>query len=410
MLPDAEGRKLPAEAVGVAHVGAASFLASRLVPTGGFWVALAGGVALARAAQRHGARIGYGASMAAMLQTVAIMGPVRFGVPLTQAMSAPLMGALEARGASRLAQFAACALIRILSNALLAAFFILVLVGGPEAYAGPLDWLNDRVGLVPSGPAGALILTGIGLLFWAAFASSVQVWVYLRGLRNWPGDAVYESDGVDRIRRSDAAVAWDPRALAGAAVVAWVALLAQVEWALLAAVAVWLVLAAAATRGERDVTVVGAIIALVLGLGVGIFTLTAGLGADLALRRALRAVLLVLVATWLRGAAGEPGLRELARRTLGRLRRVPSAVEAEWVLERLGHGRELGPAARSLADAVRPANHAVAFVDTVLGWTAAEAGRFRHHEPGTPPPLRFRARDAVVLVAAVAAAVAGLAL
>ena len=45
-----------------------------------------------------GPRWGYGASIAAMLQTVAIIGPVRFGVPLTQALTAPLLGVLEARG------------------------------------------------------------------------------------------------------------------------------------------------------------------------------------------------------------------------------------------------------------------------------------------------------------------------
>jgi hypothetical protein len=38
-------------------------------------VALAGGVALARAAQQRGLKAGWGASLAAMLQTIAIMGP-----------------------------------------------------------------------------------------------------------------------------------------------------------------------------------------------------------------------------------------------------------------------------------------------------------------------------------------------
>ena len=84
--------------VGLAHVASASFLASRVAPTGGFALALAGGVALARAAQRLGLRTGFGASLAAMLQTIAIMGPARVSIPLTQAITAPLLGRMEARG------------------------------------------------------------------------------------------------------------------------------------------------------------------------------------------------------------------------------------------------------------------------------------------------------------------------
>jgi hypothetical protein len=186
-------------------------------------------------------------------------------------------------------------------------------------------------------------------------------------------------------------------------------LLAQTEWTLLAAVIVWLIVATLATGFHWDVVKVGLVIGGVLALSVVIFTLTAGLGVDLALRRGGRAALLVLVATWLRGAAGEPGLRELARRTLGRLRRVPSAPEAAAVLERLGHGRELAPAARSLADTVGPAEkEMIPFVDAVLGWVSAEASRFRPHDPGARPRLRFRPRDALILSSAVAAGVLGL--
>ena len=67
-------------------------------PSGGFWVALAGGVALARVAERRGARQGFGAGVAAMLETVAIIGPARFGVPLTQAITAPHAGAPRGAG------------------------------------------------------------------------------------------------------------------------------------------------------------------------------------------------------------------------------------------------------------------------------------------------------------------------
>ena len=66
-----------AEAGGLAHVATVSFLASRASPAFGFWIALAGGVALARAGQRDGVRLGYGASLAATLQTIALIGPIR---------------------------------------------------------------------------------------------------------------------------------------------------------------------------------------------------------------------------------------------------------------------------------------------------------------------------------------------
>src|SRR4051812_29977860 len=97
------------EAAGLAHVATVSFLASRASPVAGFWIALAGGVALARAAQRDGARLGYGASLAATLQTIALIGPVRINVPLTQALSAPLIGTLERRATPVRWQVLACA-------------------------------------------------------------------------------------------------------------------------------------------------------------------------------------------------------------------------------------------------------------------------------------------------------------
>src|SRR5215218_4320974 len=114
----------PPAPTGPAHVAVVSFLASRAAPTGGFWIALAGGVALARVAERRGARLGFGASVAAMLETVAIIGPARFGIPLTQAASAPLLGRLEARGVATTIQVLACAAIRLLHNAATTAFFI----------------------------------------------------------------------------------------------------------------------------------------------------------------------------------------------------------------------------------------------------------------------------------------------
>jgi glycerophosphoryl diester phosphodiesterase len=97
-MPDDRLSREPAAQAGLAHVATASFLASRVVPTGGYAVALAGGVALARAALVAGLRTGYGASIAAMLQAIAVIGPSRVSVPLTQALSAPLLGRMHARG------------------------------------------------------------------------------------------------------------------------------------------------------------------------------------------------------------------------------------------------------------------------------------------------------------------------
>ena len=148
-------------AAGPAHVATVSFLASRAVPSGGFWVALAGGMALARIGQRRGAREGYGASIAATLETVAIIGPARFGVPFTQALSAPMLGRLEARGWRAWAQVLACAAVRVLSNSIGAAFFIWVIAGGLDAYAGSYDALAERFG-VTLGKAGTLVLTAVG--------------------------------------------------------------------------------------------------------------------------------------------------------------------------------------------------------------------------------------------------------
>ena len=85
--------------VGLTHVATVSFLASRAAPSLQFFFALGGGIALARAAHGRGARTGYGTALASMLQTVAVMGPARINAPLTQAITAPMMGRLQARGA-----------------------------------------------------------------------------------------------------------------------------------------------------------------------------------------------------------------------------------------------------------------------------------------------------------------------
>ncbi|HEX6737157.1 MAG TPA: hypothetical protein VF310_02685, partial [Vicinamibacteria bacterium] len=327
----------PPAAAGPAHVATVSFLASRATPTGGFWIALAGGVALARVAQRLGARQGFGTSLAAMLETVAIMGPARFAVPLTQALTAPLLGRFEARGVPLPLQLLACAAVRLLHNAATTAFFIWVIAGGLDAYAGTYDGVAGRLGFEVT-TATALVFTAATLLAWGAFASTVQVLVYRRGLRRW---SAAEPEAAEDPGPPEAVAAvhrgrFDPRLVAAAAGIAFALLLSGTSWRLLGAVAAWLALAWATARADPAPVPTGLALTGVIAVGALVFTLGGGLGLDTALRRTLRAALLVLVATWLRAAAGSDGLRDVSRRVLGRLRRVPSLPEAARALDGMG--------------------------------------------------------------------------
>src|SRR3954452_1458615 len=321
---------------GPAHVATVSFLASRASPAGGFWIALAGGVALARVALRRGARQGFGASVAAMLETVAIMGPARFGVPLTQAATAPLLGRLEARGVRGLWQVVVCGLLRLVHNTATTAFFIWVISGGLDAYSGTYERIAARVGIDLT-PTGTLVITAVGLLVWAVFASTVQVLVYRRGLRAWADEE--REDGAARAAAAAASERrgrFDPRAVALAAVVMFAVLLTGTEWIVLGAVSLCLAVAWATARADRASVPTGLALTALLGGGAFLFTLGGGLGLDQAARRGLRAALLVLVATWLRAAAGAQGLREVFRGVLGRLRRIPAMPEAAAALDRIG--------------------------------------------------------------------------
>ena len=329
------------EVAGLAHVATVSFLASRAIPSIGFWVALGGGVAVARAAARRGPRWGYGASIAAMLQTVALIGPARIGVPLTQALTAPLIGVLEARGATVAWQMFVCGTIRLFQNALTGAFVILVLTGGFDVYVETYDSIAGWMPLLPEGETAAIVAILVALVGWAVFASVVQVLVYRRGLHAWPTEDplhVHLEDGPAAEPRRGR---FDPRAVVLSAVIAFTVLLASISWGVLAAVAAWLVVAALTCRGDREVVPTGLLLAGALALAVFLATMLGGLGFEEALARATRASLLVLVATWLRAAAGAGGLREVSRRGLGRLRRLPSAPRGG---ARHGRSRDGAPA------------------------------------------------------------------
>ena len=385
---------------GPAHVAVVSFLAARAAPTGGFWIALAGGVALARTAERRGARLGFGASAAAMLETVAIIGPARLGIPLTQAATAPMLGRLAARGVAVLPQVLACAAIRLLHNTATTAFFIWVITGGLDAYAGTYDAIGRRVG-IEVGTADALGVTVAGLLAWAAFASTVQVLVYRRGLHGWdrlaadggpadlapaersPADrATADRAAADRAASAGAMRRLDPRAITLAAAVAFALLLSGTSWPLLAAVALALAIAWVAIPTDREPVKTGLIFAAILAGGALAFALGGGLGLDEAVRRATRAALLVLVATWMRAAAGAEGLREVSRRALGKLRRVPAANEAAVVLDRIESEGRLAEAGRALADELSGVERRpLPFIDAVLRWVVRES-RAREAQAG----------------------------
>jgi hypothetical protein len=182
-----------------------------------------------------------------------------------------------------------------------------------------------------------------------------------------------------------------------------VLLLSGTAWSLLGAVAAWLVLAWVTSRPDSSAVPTGLALAAALGGGALVFSLTAGLGIEVGLRRALRAALLVAVATWLRAAAGAPGLREVSRRALGRLSRVPAVPEAARTLDSIGSEGRLAASGRALMSAVEGVPFKpTPFVDAVLGWVAAEARDFR---AGTAPralALRLGVVDLVLVTAAMA--------
>lgn len=386
---------------GLAHVATISFVAARIAPPIGFGLSLTGGLALARAGQRAGLRQGYGAGLGTILETVAIVGPTRLGGAISQAITAPLLGRMDGDGVSPAWQVAACVLLRFAYNAMTTAFFIWVLAGGLPAYAGTYDSVFGNLPLLPSGPAAALIATSIGLLAWAGFASVTQVAVYRRGLRRWPTREPELLSQAAAAAEPVAARALDPRAVVLAAVVVFVLLIASTAWPLLIAVAIWLGLVWLLAQPDRFVVPAGLVLATALALSALVVSGVGGSGWVDAAAHALRAWLLVMTATWMRGAAGEVGFREVTQRVLGRLRRIPSVPEAARVLDELGLGRRLGAAARSLIKALGSVRRRpLAIVDSVLDWVGHESLGFRTVETPVAHGLAFGWRDAAMVAAA----------
>jgi hypothetical protein len=386
--------------IGLAHVAAVSFLAARLAPSGAFWLALAGGAAVARESALRGLRAGYAGSAAAMLQTVAMVGPLRLSGPLTQALSAPLLGSMHARGRRWRSMFAVCVAIRLALYAALTSFTVFVLLG-PAGYKGSFDALFGWLPFLPDGLAGALLITAITQFIAAVFFSTIQVSLYRRALGAWPEPGVAEKRQIAAAPPVFERAGADPRAVLAAAAVVTAVLLFTHAWVVLGAVAIWLAGAAVLARhGDRDVIKIGLLLAALLAAGTLIGSLVGGLGVNEAASRTVRAGLLVLVATWMRAAASSAGLREAFRRGLLHLRRLPGAADAAQLLGELDTGSLLAGSAASLQDRLRGVPHRpLPVADAVLQWAAHEAHAV---VPGdaraTATVLRVRLRDATLAV------------
>ena len=356
-------------ALGLAHVASCSFLASRLAPSGQFFLALGGGVALARAAALHGLRTGYGASVAAMVQTVALIGPARFNAPLTQALNAPVIGHMQARGASRGARLAACLAIRLVHYAILNVLFVLIVVGGLDEYVRTYDKIAGWLHVLPKGQTAAVLLTIAGSVVYALAFSTIQVLVCERALDRWPEPTGPAPDVVAIERPRPRRVFLAPALVAAA----WIAMLAALSWPVLAVVAgalLVLTLATSARRAGRRVWGVGLALAAVLTVSALIPALIGAVHFAPAAQRAARAALMALTATWARAFAGTDGLREFGRRALW--------GEASRLIAELESDARLRPAADDLIARLgdvdtRPAPLA----DALTRWVAAEARGYR---------------------------------
>ena len=137
-------------------------------------------------------------------------------------------------------------------------------------------------------------------------------------------------------------------------------------------------------------------------------TLIAGLGLDEALRRGTRAGLLVLVATWLRAAAGPAGLRETFRRMLWRIRAIPPAREASSILDGLDSGGRLIASGRTLVDTLGAVELTAKIVAGVVrDWVAAEAAGLPRQRGGRArAKLRVAPRDGLLVALAAVPALA----
>src|SRR3954453_1226684 len=172
-----------------------------------------------------------------MLQTVAVMGPARINAPLTQALTAPMLGALHRRGAGVVAQGAACFAIRPAHYTAVTAALVWSVPGGLDAYAGSYDALTGWLGILPEGRHGALVVTAVVNVGLAVFYSVTQVLVYRWALAAWPAPGGPASAPIADPGEDRGSARFDPRAITLAAAFAFGLLLSGTTWPLLASVA-----------------------------------------------------------------------------------------------------------------------------------------------------------------------------
>ena len=382
---------------GLANVAAMAFLAARAVP-GGFVVALAGGIPLARASERHGARAGYAAAGASLVETMAVMGPARMGIPVPHAASAPALGALERRGAALLTLAVVGATIRFAYYVVTSAFYVLVLVG-LEAYTGTYEALRETFAFLPAGDRAALFVTAAFLGVWSLGAGLIQAWVLRRGLRHWP-EAGLELEDRETARIDRPGLA-DPQVVVVTGIVAIAITLATTEPVALALVGGWLVSVWLIVRASARSLAGGLALAAPLAVSTLAFGLVGGLGGELSLRRAGRVALLVLIAVWLRSAAGADGLRAISVRAVRRLRRLPTLALAAHVLGASAGVGSYGDSARRLGRRMRSARKRPApLLTAALGWIATEAARLPRASGREEVAGRRRSARALIVAAA----------
>ena len=399
----------PRAATGPAHVAVVSFLAARAAPTGGFWIALAGGVALARVAERRGARLGFGASAAAMLETVAIIGPARLGVPLTQAVSAPMLGRLHARGVGFWPQLLACAHGTPAPQRGHHRLLHLGDHGRPRRLRRHLrrDRPPGRHRGGHRGRAGAHAARPARLGGLREHGAGAGLQARAAGVGGGRRDSTPPAAGWRQTSRFPQRSArhlarFDPRAVAAAALVAFVLLLSSTAWVLLAAVAAWLALVWVLSRAESDPVPAGLVFAAVLAGGALRSSPSAAGSASTSRSGALRGPR--CSCSWPPGCARRRGRAGCARcrgaswvACAGSRRRprpprclTRSPPRAGW----------RPPGARSRRGFRRLRSGPAPLLDAVLAWVIREAAVYEPPAPAAPLRLRARALDLALLVSA----------
>lgn len=396
---------------GLAHVATLAFVGARAVPGPGYGIALVGGTAIAHGTRELGLRRGVAAGTAAAIESVAIMGPARMSGPGGQLITAPVIGWLAARGSSFLSRLFAAATVRFVFNLITTAIFIAVIAGGVDNYAGTYDATFGQIPGAPEGTAAALIGTAISLVIWALGASWAQVAVIQRAENRWTetgrlplrkratdsgAGAAAAPEPAARPRRR-----FDPRAVVGASVISFAVLLSGTEPYLLAGMAAWLAIVWQLAPAEREVVLPGLLLAATIGLSSLAINWIGSGSAEEGLTHGTRAALLVMTATWMRGAAGPEGVREVARRVLARFRRMRIARETEGALADLEGDRRMGAALRTLVSDVRSVEGNLSrMLNAAIDWMSEESARFRPSGASASPLLRLRAADLAIAAAA----------